>query len=47
VLADVPAAARCVREELFAPIAPIVRFSTEAEVLAAANSADVGLAAYF
>jgi succinate-semialdehyde dehydrogenase/glutarate-semialdehyde dehydrogenase len=33
--------------EIFGPIAPIVRFHTEAEVIALANDTPYGLAAYF
>jgi succinate-semialdehyde dehydrogenase/glutarate-semialdehyde dehydrogenase len=34
-------------EEIFGPIAPIFKFSTEAEAVAAANATEFGLAAYF
>ncbi len=34
-------------EETFGPVAPLFRFETEAEVLAAANATPFGLAAYF
>ena len=37
---------RCVREEVFGPIAPIVSFDSEAQVVAAANASPFGLAAY-
>ena len=37
---------RCVREEVFGPIAPIVSFDSEAQVVAAANASPYGLAAY-
>ena len=33
-------------EEIFGPVAPLIRFETEAEVLAKANDVSVGLAAY-
>ena len=33
--------------ETFGPLAPVFAFETEAEVLAAANNSDAGLAAYF
>jgi succinate-semialdehyde dehydrogenase/glutarate-semialdehyde dehydrogenase len=46
VLADVPADARVGREEIFGPVAPVVRFSTEAEALAMANGTEFGLIAY-
>jgi succinate-semialdehyde dehydrogenase/glutarate-semialdehyde dehydrogenase len=46
VLADVPAGARIMREEVFGPMAPIASFTTEAEGIAAANATEYGLAAY-
>ena len=46
VLADVPANALINREETFGPVAGLVRFSTEPEVLALANASRSGLAAY-
>ncbi len=47
VLADAHAAMRCAREETFGPLAPIFRFDTEAEAIAAANATEFGLASYF
>ncbi|MEY8875946.1 MAG: NAD-dependent succinate-semialdehyde dehydrogenase [Leptothrix sp. (in: b-proteobacteria)] len=47
VLADVTPAMLCVREETFGPVAPVMRFSTEAEAIALANATEFGLAAYF
>ncbi len=35
------------REETFAPLAPLIRFETEDEVIEAANDTEFGLAAYF
>jgi succinate-semialdehyde dehydrogenase/glutarate-semialdehyde dehydrogenase len=35
------------REETFGPLAPVFRFDTEDEVIAAANASETGLAAYF
>jgi succinate-semialdehyde dehydrogenase/glutarate-semialdehyde dehydrogenase len=35
------------REETFGPLAPLFRFSTEAEAIALANDTEFGLAAYF
>ena len=35
------------REETFAPLAPIIRFKTEDDVIAMANATQFGLAAYF
>jgi succinate-semialdehyde dehydrogenase/glutarate-semialdehyde dehydrogenase len=46
VLADVPAGARIMREEVFGPVAPIASFTTEAEGIAAANATEYGLPAY-
>ncbi|MBY2973094.1 NAD-dependent succinate-semialdehyde dehydrogenase [Rhizobium leguminosarum] len=47
VLADVKAGMIILEEETFGPIAPIVIFDTVEEVVAAANSSEFGLAAYF
>ena len=47
VLTGVTADMRAFREEIFGPVAPIVRFSTEQEVIAVANDTTAGLAAYF
>ncbi len=46
VLAEVPPNARIMREETFGPVAPIVAFESEDEVLAAANALPYGLAAF-
>ena len=46
ILADVPADALCMREETFAPIAPVTPFESEEEVVAQANDTEYGLAAY-
>ena len=35
------------REEIFGPIAPVFKFSTEAEAIELANATEFGLAAYF
>ena len=37
---------RITREEIFGPVAPVYEFSEEAEVIAAANDTEYGLAAY-
>jgi succinate-semialdehyde dehydrogenase/glutarate-semialdehyde dehydrogenase len=37
----------CMREETFGPLAPIVKFTDEAEVIRLANNTDYGLASYF
>jgi succinate-semialdehyde dehydrogenase/glutarate-semialdehyde dehydrogenase len=46
VLVDVAPASDMGCEEIFGPVAPLYRFETEAEVIAAANDTDYGLAAY-
>ncbi|RWA20541.1 succinate-semialdehyde dehdyrogenase [Mycolicibacterium brumae DSM 44177] len=46
VLADVPADARILKEEVFGPVAPITGFDSEEEAIAAANDTEYGLAAY-
>ncbi|MGY9049853.1 aldehyde dehydrogenase [Puniceibacterium antarcticum] len=46
VLADVPADALILREETFGPVAAIVPFDTEDEVIARANDTEYGLVAY-
>ena len=47
VLADTSADMLCAREETFGPVAPVFRFHTEAEAIAAANATEFGLASYF
>ena len=47
VLLDVDARMRIAHEETFGPVAPLFRFTTEAEVIAQANATEFGLAAYF
>lgn len=47
VLADVRSGMDILQEEIFGPVAPIVRFETEQEVIAWANDTPYGLAAYF
>jgi succinate-semialdehyde dehydrogenase/glutarate-semialdehyde dehydrogenase len=47
VLANVTADMRCAREEIFGPVAPLFRFTTEAEAIALANATEYGLAGYF
>lgn len=46
VLTNVTPKMRVFREEIFGPVAPIFRFSTEAEAIAMANDTEFGLAAY-
>ncbi len=47
VLADVTREMLVAREETFGPVAPVFRFDTEEAAVAAANSTEFGLAAYF
>src|SRR5207245_670190 len=47
VLADADATMACAREETFGPVAPLTRFTDEADVIAQANDTPFGLAAYF
>jgi len=46
VLADVPSGCACMREETFAPIAPLAAFDREEEALELANDSIYGLSAY-
>ncbi|MFD6065448.1 NAD-dependent succinate-semialdehyde dehydrogenase [Rhodococcus wratislaviensis] len=46
VLADVPANARILKEEVFGPVAAVIGFDGEAEGVAAANDTEYGLASY-
>jgi succinate-semialdehyde dehydrogenase/glutarate-semialdehyde dehydrogenase len=46
VLADVPATARVLHEEIFGPVAPIATFASEAEAIEMANATEYGLVAY-
>ena len=46
VLADVPPQSACMREETFAPIAPVCAFDREEEALEQANASIYGLSAY-
>ncbi|QUD90292.1 NAD-dependent succinate-semialdehyde dehydrogenase [Phenylobacterium montanum] len=46
VLCDVSRDMAVVQEEIFGPVAPVLRFHTEAEAVALANDSPVGLAAY-
>ena len=47
VLLDANAGMLIAHEETFGPVAPLFRFSDEAEVIALANATEVGLAGYF
>ncbi len=47
VLSGVTDQMLCAKEETFGPVAPVFRFNTEAEAIAAANATEFGLASYF
>ncbi|MFP3944067.1 MAG: NAD-dependent succinate-semialdehyde dehydrogenase [Alphaproteobacteria bacterium] len=47
VLSEVSPKMALVREEIFGPVAPLMRFSTEDEAIRLANDTPYGLAAYF
>lgn len=47
VLADVTSSMLVMNEETFGPVAAVVKFTSEEEVIAAANNTDFGLASYF
>jgi succinate-semialdehyde dehydrogenase / glutarate-semialdehyde dehydrogenase len=47
VLTDVRPTMRLAREEVFGPVAPLFRFTHEAEAICMANDTEFGLAAYF
>jgi succinate-semialdehyde dehydrogenase/glutarate-semialdehyde dehydrogenase len=46
VLSGITPGMDILREEVFGPVAPVVRFADEQEAIAAANDSEVGLAAY-
>jgi len=47
VIADATGDMLCAKEETFGPLAPIFKFRTEQEAVAAANNTEFGLASYF
>ncbi|MHB1220284.1 MAG: NADP-dependent succinate-semialdehyde dehydrogenase [Alphaproteobacteria bacterium] len=47
ILADVKAGMKITKEETFGPVAPIIRFKEESEVVKMANDTEFGLASYF
>lgn len=47
IIADASADMLVARQETFGPLAPIFRFHTEADAIAAANATEFGLASYF
>jgi succinate-semialdehyde dehydrogenase / glutarate-semialdehyde dehydrogenase len=46
VLVNVPEGARCLSEEIFGPVAPVLTFRTEDEAIAKANATEYGLVSY-
>ena len=46
VLTEVPGSARCLKEEIFGPVAPLVRFRDEDDAVRMANDTEFGLVAY-
>ena len=47
VIADATGNMLCAKEETFGPLAPVFKFKTEQEAIAAANNTEFGLASYF
>jgi succinate-semialdehyde dehydrogenase / glutarate-semialdehyde dehydrogenase len=47
ILLDVRKGTKLMSEETFGPVAPLTRFSSEAEVIAMSNDTEFGLASYF
>lgn len=47
ILANVSPRSKLMSEETFGPVAPLIRFTTDEEVIAMANDTPFGLAAYF
>jgi succinate-semialdehyde dehydrogenase/glutarate-semialdehyde dehydrogenase len=47
ILTNVPAGTKLMNEETFGPVAPLIRFTSEAEVIRMANDTEFGLASYF
>lgn len=47
ILVNVPANSKVAKEETFGPLAPLFRFTNEADLIAQANDTEYGLAAYF
>jgi succinate-semialdehyde dehydrogenase/glutarate-semialdehyde dehydrogenase len=47
ILTDVPRQAKIFHEETFGPVAPLIRFNSEAEAIELANDTPFGLASYF
>jgi succinate-semialdehyde dehydrogenase / glutarate-semialdehyde dehydrogenase len=47
ILINVSNDSRLLREEIFGPVAPLIKFETEEEAIELANASEFGLAAYF
>lgn len=47
LITNVPMTAKVSKEETFGPIAPLIKFNTEADAIALANDSEFGLASYF
>jgi succinate-semialdehyde dehydrogenase / glutarate-semialdehyde dehydrogenase len=47
VIANATGSMLCAKEETFGPVAPVFKFKTEQEAIAAANNTEFGLASYF
>ncbi len=47
ILTDVDSKSKLMNEETFGPVAPLIRFSSEEEVIRMSNDTEFGLAAYF
>ncbi|WP_285434328.1 NADP-dependent succinate-semialdehyde dehydrogenase [Pseudomonas sp. fls2-241-R2A-110] len=47
ILVNVPRESKVFREETFGPVAPLFRFTTEAQAIEMANDTEFGLASYF
>jgi len=47
VLTNIDSSMRIMQEEIFGPVAPIVKFKTDTEVIKLANNTEYGLASYF
>ncbi len=47
ILTNVARESRLLNEEIFGPVAPLVKFETDEEAIALANASEYGLAAYF
>jgi succinate-semialdehyde dehydrogenase / glutarate-semialdehyde dehydrogenase len=47
ILLNVSKDARLLKEEIFGPVAPLIKFETEDEAIQLANNSEYGLASYF